>query len=178
MAQECQLAGTANIRLLGTNGFIAAGQFFDTGTIVDRLIKGVAFRALRTGSTPGATLTMTIRRFNVPDTVIGDLLASQLWGDVDDVPLTSTWIDVTFAGGPVLINERVRILLEWAGPPGEGNTQAVWMHNNTTDVKPNERQTRWDGTAWINTLTWDHTYCYTWGQNPRMGPVPAVLDLL
>ena len=156
LTEECQAAGADFNPLDGrTAPFfnVRFGQRFDV--ITGRRIYGVTFPTFRVGSVPGAMLTMTARQVG-SDT----LLASKLWGDVDDVPTSLTELEVVF-DEPFTVNDEFRLLMEWSGPIGDGSnflrTRAV-----TPSVEAQENACRYDGAAYNDSLSHDATYCYSW----------------
>lgn len=157
LASECQAAGTDFNPLDGrTAPFFGVrfGQRFDA--ITGRRIYGVTFPIFRVGSVPGAMLTMTLRLVGAGDT----LVASRLWGDVDDVPTSLTDLEVLFPV-PITVNEEIRLLMEWSGPAGDASnflrTRAI-----TPSVEAQQNACRYDGAAYTESLSHDATYCYSW----------------
>jgi len=113
---------------------LGGGSFGQKLTISNRIVSKLSFAMDRIG-TPGGILTFLIRK------VSGDsIVASKVWGNSNDVPLTKTWLEVTF-DTPVLINEEVYILASGSlGDPT--NTlhgySAGWSTEDNSDVKAGE----------------------------------------
>ncbi|MBA7697116.1 hypothetical protein ES703_105774 [subsurface metagenome] len=124
--------------------------------ILNRRVLTLSFFTRKVGNPPGI-ITFTIRR--VSD---DSILASKLYGNANDVPAIPGWITVTF-DTPIDLNERVRILMEWTGPPGDASNYLEFW-GTLTDVKPNEFVTRWYDLHgyYTNTPAWDAKYRYTY----------------
>ena len=103
-------------------------------TINNRLVSKLSFPLKREGS-PGGTLTFLIRKVS-DDSIV----ASKAWGNSNDVPVTLTWLEVTF-NTPVLINEEVYILAS-GSLGGVSNTlhgySVGWGTEANSEVKAGE----------------------------------------
>lgn len=150
MAVEEQTSGSMHAKFAGGTNWDRLGQRL---TISQRIVSKLAFKTKRVGS-PTGTITFTIRR------VSGDsIIASKAYGSAGGVPGSPTWIEVTF-DSPVLINEQVRILMEWSGPLGDtDNYLEFWT--TSSSVKPSEFVTRYY-LGYTGTGVWDATYRYTY----------------
>ena len=153
MAVEDQLLGNYMVGFYGGVGWDRVGQLLD---IWDRTVFKLAFKTRKIGAPPASTITFTIRKF------AGDVLvASKLWGTADNVPVAATWLEVTF-DTPVYVNEKVRILMEWAGAPGNGDQRLAFYATNFS-VKAGENVTRYTAGAYGGDVAaWDATYSYTY----------------
>lgn len=143
--QTQNLIGLANLR---AGSFIRAAQRLPVSS---RTLTKLSFRIKRNGSAAGA-ITFTIRKVS-DDSIIN----SKLWGDAADLPTDFTWPEVTF-DSPILINEEVRISVEFSGG-SSGNE--VMISGATSDEKPGE-WFEWYDTSWAKPAEWDFGYIYTY----------------
>jgi len=128
-------------------------------TITNRTVSKLAFLLHKYGN-PTGNITFTIR--NVTD---DSIINSKFWGNASMLATTATWEEVTF-DTPILINEEVRILVEfdevWSGI--QDDVRVSWMEG---DVKGGEEGTNYDG-SWHDDpggYGWDCAYRYTYLTN-------------
>ena len=159
MATEEQLAGTWVVYFAGGTNWYRVGQRLP---ISNRVVSKLSFKTFRVGNCTGATLTFTVRK--VSD---DGIVATKLYGNVADVPLTEGWIEVTF-DTPVYVNESVRIMMEWGGTLGN-TSNYLKFYASVTGVKSGEEVTRYY-TSYTTGETWDATYIYTY----TLGIAPTV----
>jgi len=136
-------------------------------TITNRIVSKLSFKTVRVGACAGATLTLTIRK--VSD---DSLIVSKSYGNVASVPLTEGWIEVTF-DTPALVNQEVRILMEWGGTLGDGSNYLKFL-GSPTSVKAGEYVTRYyaagNGYTGYDVTDKDAAYIYTY----TAGAAPTV----
>ncbi len=124
-------------------------------TITNRLLTKLAFVLEQEGAFISGDVSFTIRR--VSD---DSLIATKVLGDVGDIPTDPTWLEVTF-DTPVLVNEEVRILVEWPlATYGVGAN--LRFHLKWPEVKPFEVYTKFEDGAWDETSPFDAAYRYTY----------------
>ncbi|TET84398.1 MAG: hypothetical protein E3J36_01335, partial [Candidatus Nealsonbacteria bacterium] len=129
----------------------AAGQRL---TIANRRVTKLAFVLYRVGS-PSGDVTFSVRK--IDNTVI----QSKVWGAAADLPLSATWKEVEF-DTPQVINEEVRILIEFTG--GDASNYIKYSYQNT-DVKADEWRTYMGTGGWgdmRDATTNDTAYRYTY----------------
>jgi len=105
-------------------------------TILDRMITGLSFWLFKNAS-PTGDITFTIR-----SVATDEILNSKVWGDASTLPVGVSYLDavketVTF-DTPILINEEVRILVEFSG------VSFINVVAQSTDVKADELKTYYD----------------------------------
>lgn len=123
-------------------------------TISNRTVTKLSFRMESWVPTSG-DVTLTIRKVSDNSTIV-----SKVWGDASDIPDPVDWIEVTF-DTPTLINEEVRILVEFSGGQLAGwEYIRAWIQES--DVKSGEYLTRYVSGGWSDTLAWDCAYKYTY----------------
>lgn len=138
---------------LGFGGDIRSGQRL---TISNRWVTALSFLIRRAGS-PTGDVTFTIRRVS-DDSII----ASKVWGDASSLYTYYDWKTATFDNA-VLVNEEVRILVEWGGGDGDNYLQ---IRIRNTDVKAGEGRTRYDS-GWYD-YSYDMTYKYDYLEPMRV----------
>ena len=149
MAVEEQLQGQFVAYFAGGSNWYRVGQLL---TISNRIVSKLSFKTYRVGN-PNATITFTIRK-DSNDAII----VSKVFGAASSVGLSPEWIEVTF-DTPTLINEDVRILMEWSGTNGDLSNYLA-CYATTTSVKAGEQASRYY-IKYYN-LTQDATYIYTY----------------
>ncbi len=118
--------------------------------IPNRQITRLAFLIQKTGN-PIGSLYYEIRRIT-PD----ELIYNQLVGDASSLPETPEWLEITL-DTPQTIDEEVRILAHIT----EGtDTDYGLLRVMNSDVKADEKLTRWNTDSWDETLTYDCAYRY------------------
>ncbi len=124
-------------------------------TVSSRIISKLSFHLLK-NSSPTGDVTFTIRKVS-DDSVI----ASKVWGDASALPTVRAWKEATFVT-PVLIDEEVRILVEFSGG---GGSDYVGISGTLTDVKAGESFTTFT-TFWTDFdgggTDYDSAYIYTY----------------
>lgn len=130
---------------LRSAGWTRGGQKL---TISGRTVTKLGFWLKKTSS-PSGDVTFTIRRVSNDSIIV-----SKVWGDASTLPTSSTYKEVTF-DSPVLINEEVRILVEYSGP------EYVLARWNDGDVKADENAQQYAG-SYTNYANWDYAYIYTY----------------
>ena len=152
MATEEQTSGSFNVRFAGEANWDRVGQRL---TITSRIVSGLSFKTYRAG-TPTGSVTMTIRKVSNDSVIL-----TKSYGSIAAVSTDTggVWISVTF-DSPALINEEVRILMEWSGTAGDTNNYLAFF-NDTANPKASEKTTRYYG-SYTDTSTWDATYIYTY----------------
>ena len=135
-----------------SSGNSRAGQRL---TVSSRIISKLSFHLLKNGS-PTGDVTFTIRK--VSD---NSIINSKVWGDASALPTARAWKEATFVT-PVLINEEVRILVEFSGG---GGSDYVGISGTLTDVKADESFTTFT-TFWTDydggATDYDSAYIYTY----------------
>ena len=159
MAAEQQLQGSYIVKFAGGSNWDRVGQKL---TISNRTVSVLKFKTKKVGS-PTGTITFTIRKVS-NDAV----LATKEWGSAGSVSTSAEWIQVSFAT-PTLVNEEVRILMEWSGTAGDAsNYLEFWAEGSS--VKANEQATRYYST-YTDTSTWDATYEYIYDSSSQRSVV-------
>ena len=150
MATEEQIAYNVSSGIYA--GFrIRVGQRL---TIPNRTITKLSFRLYKRGS-PTGNVTLTIRK--VSD---DSILASKVWGNASALVATDypgAWTEVTF-DTPVLVDEEVRILVEYSG--GNSSNYVGYVYRSA-DVKADEFYTYYLA-SYTDVTAQDHTYIYTY----------------
>lgn len=141
---------------LHSTSSIRAGQRL---IIPNRTVISLSFLLRKSGS-PTGDVTFTIRA--VSD---DHIIASKVWGDASGLKggVGQTWEQVTF-DTPTLINEEVRILVEYSG----GNSSNyVRFRIQNTDVKANEICTQYpyNKSSYTAYPTYDSAYKYIYGED-------------
>lgn len=159
------------ISIVGFGGGVNWDRLGQRLFIYNRTITKLAFKAYRIGA-PTATVTFTIRR------VLYDaIIASKVYGNAGDVPLTAGFLEVTF-DAPVYVNEEVRILMEWSGALGDLDNQLA-VYGIISSVKAGEYFTRYPHLGgYFDTEAWDATYYYIYSnQKPPVRTLSVVRRL-
>ncbi len=147
MATEEQLLDDG---ILSSSANVSWGQKL---TISNRYVSKLSFPLIRLGS-PGGTLTFLIRKASNDNVIV-----SKLWGNSNSVPLTKTWLEVTFDTA-TLINEEVWILL--LGSTGSAGN-VLQNYAKRSDVKANENAGQRNSSGvYTENPTYDFTYIYTY----------------
>lgn len=108
-------------------------------------VKELSFYLMKE-STPSGDITFTVRK--VSD---DSLIVSKVWGDASLLSdISPAWCEVEFDNCP-LINENVRILVEYSG------AYTIYVYYKPTDVKSGEWLCAYDG-SWTDYTTNDTTY--------------------
>ena len=150
MAVEEQTSGSFIVRFAGGVNWDRIGQRL---IISNRTVSKLAFKTKRVGSL-SSTITFTIRKVSNDSIIV-----SKVYGSASSVPTSAGFIEVTF-DTPVLINEQVRILMEWSGTLGDVNNYLEFWAT-TSSVKPSENVSRYN-VSYTDTAVWDATYRYTY----------------
>ncbi|MBA7643195.1 hypothetical protein ES703_50914 [subsurface metagenome] len=136
-------------RPLGVDKETRVGQRL---TIPNRKVIKLAFVMKKLYATTG-TVTFTIRK--VSD---DSLIVSKLWGNLADIPIPYTMLEVEF-DDPQIINEEVRILAEEADSTA-GKYAGIGVQS--VDVKPDEFQCQTPPASYEELPGRDCTYRYTY----------------
>lgn len=131
-------------------GLIRVGQWL---IIPNRNVTKLGFWLHRQGDISG-DVTFRIRR------VSGDgIILEKVAVDAGDIPLGKTYYEVEF-GTPAVINEEVRLLVEWVGG---GYNKRVHFHCQNTDVEENEYLDQYTiAGGYAPVATYDAAYRYTY----------------
>lgn len=154
MTLEIQTAGSFTFYFAGGVNWDRIGQRL---TITNRTVSGLFFKTYRIGS-PTGSVTMTVRKVS-DDSVI----LTNSYGSIAAVSTDTggVWIGVTF-DTPTLVNQEVRILVEWSGTLGDVSNALAFFA--VADVKASEYVTRYygagNGYTGYDATTYDATYYY------------------
>lgn len=148
MATEEQTTSNDNRRLY-TGTCKRVGQRL---TISNRVVSKLSFKVSKGGS-PTGNVTFAIRK--VSD---DSLITGKVWGNASALPSSAAWREATL-DSPVLINEEVRIYVEYIG----GNSSNyVRVEFQNTDVKGDEYYSEVQTISWEARNTQDCAYIYTY----------------
>lgn len=146
---EEQTTGSYLGAWLYNGGWVRSGQKL---TISNRIVSKLGFWLCKAGS-PSGNITFSIRKVSDDDVIV-----SGVWGNASSLNTTPTYREVTF-GSPTLINEEVRILVEFGG----GNSSnPVKAYINDGDVKADENMQQWIPSSYSNYPNMDYVYIYTY----------------
>ncbi|GAI39660.1 unnamed protein product, partial [marine sediment metagenome] len=121
-------------------------------TIANRKVFKLAFQLRKHGVVDG-DVYYRIRKLD--DTI----LLEKRWGNASELPTTYAWRQVEF-DNPLVIDEEVRILVEFAGGDRNNVVYALYMNAN---VKPGEYWTFWrPEKGWYDGSGFDFTYRYSY----------------
>ena len=142
--------------------YLYSGFMIRVGTRKTIAAKGIlTLQAyLKKVGSPTGNVTFAIRR--VSD---DSLIDSKVWGDAADLGTTGAWKSITFTV-PQLINEEVRVFVEYSG--GDSNNK-IGAGYATSNVKANEKLTVGDEDEWADYAAYDFSYQITYGsysENP------------
>lgn len=147
MATEEQVAGSTTINLY-SGSRVRFGQRL---TISNRTVSKLGFWIWKSGG-PTGDVTFVIRKVS-DDSII----LSKKWGDASSLTGSYTYEEVEF-DSPTLINEEVRILVEFYG--GNSDDKIASIYSNT-DVKASEYESQYIS-SWTDHATYDARYIYTY----------------
>jgi len=151
MPVEEQLLTNSYDALYDSGGAQRAGQCL---IIANRVVTKVGFWLKKEGD-PIGDITYFIRKMD--DTI----LLSKSLGDASTLTLLDVYYELTFLV-PALINEQVRMTLDFYGGDVDNNVRA----QRNTDVKAGEFRCYAIGVAWSQDASRDFTYRYTYEEPP------------
>ena len=152
--QGTDLTGGAKTEEQELGGSLFAMSASDTRvgqqlTISSRYVTSLSFSLMKVGS-PTGDVTFTFRSVST-----GTVLASKVWGDAADLGALA-WVKAEL-DPPVLINEEVRVLVEYSG---SDTSNYVVANYRNAEVKADENWVHWDSVNWQQNANHDCAYRY------------------
>jgi len=136
--------------------------------IANRIVTKLRFGLWKFGN-PSGNISFTIRKVSNDD-----LIQSVVWGNASSLSTSQAWKEATFVG-PSVINEEVRILVEFGGGSG---SDIVFYAVQNSNVKADEYFTYYTSTSWTDVPSKDATYVYTYEEPAEPAGVGGQANLV